>query len=91
MERVARVPAFHLCDTGLISGLAAVICELSLFLMLFSLNMPQGFFSRFSGFPPSPKINNMQRRVKNSKRWGSECESISRIATIWMKCRKYLY
>jgi len=55
---VVRAIAFHLCDPGLIS--ARVACELSLFDVLFFL-MPPGFFSRFSSFPPSSKINTVSR------------------------------
>ena len=35
-------------------GLGRIICELSLFDVLFS-SVPRGFFSGFSGFPPSVK------------------------------------
>ena len=33
-----------------------IVCELSLFDVLFS-PVPRGFFSGFSGFPPSVKLN----------------------------------
>jgi len=56
---VVTALAFHRCGPGLI--LTRVICELSLFHVMFSL-MPQGFFSGFSGFPPSAKIQHCEER-----------------------------
>ena len=50
---VVRALAFHQCVPGLIPG-PGVICELSLLLVL---ALQRGFFSGFSGFPPSTKIN----------------------------------
>jgi len=55
---VVRALAFHRCGPGSIP--ARVIRELSLFNVLFFL-MPQGFFSGFSSFPPSSKINTVSQ------------------------------
>ena len=52
-----RALAFHLYGPGFKPRLGQdIICELSLFDVLFS-PLPRGFFSGFSGFPPSVKIN----------------------------------
>ena len=50
---VVRALASHQCVPGSIPG-PGVICELSLLLVLALL---RGFFSGFSGFPPSSKTN----------------------------------
>ena len=50
---VVRALTSHQCGPGLIPG-PGVICGLSLLLVLALL---RGFFSGFSGFPPSTKIN----------------------------------
>ena len=50
---VVRALASHHCGPGTISG-PGVTCGLKLLLILALL---QGFFSGFSGFPPSTKIN----------------------------------
>ena len=52
-DAVVRALASHQCGPGLIPG-PGVICGLSLLLVLALL---RGFFSGFSGFPPSSKTN----------------------------------
>ena len=57
-----RALAFHFCNPSSIPESAKVICELSLFDVLF-LSHNRGFFIGISSFPSSKKKNNMYAKM----------------------------
>ena len=90
--RVVRAPAFHRCGPGSSPGSGnRIICELSLFDVLFS-TMPRGFFLRvLRFFLPQQKSTCELSDV--CKIFNVEVVSVSasrRIATTWICCRGLL-